>query len=1136
MKKHRDFNDYVWLLQKLLRIMRLTCILILVFVLGTKAACFSQAGKLNLNLKNGTLVEALEQIEDQSEYYFYYNNDEVRNVTNISIKADNGKIEDVLKELLSGTGLTYKVVDRFIVVKKGEDPVNGQGQQQKNVTGKVTDPSGFPLPGVTMVVKGTTQGAITNADGNYSLSNVPGDAILVFSFVGMKTQEIPVGEKSMINVTMVEETIGIKEVVAIGYGVRKKENVIGSVVAVSGEDIESASVPFVTNAIAGRLPGATVMQSSGEPGKDIGSILIRGQNTLGETSPLIVIDGVAGRSLLSVNNNDIESITILKDASASIYGTRAANGVILVTTKRGQQGLPKFSYNGYQGLTTPTMLMEMANAPTYAKMIRESQSYSGISESGMSYSIEDIEKFESGEYPWTHPNTDWYKETLKKFTKTGQHNLSVNGGTEIANYYVGVGYRYDDAIYKNSSTNYDRYNLTSNLNFDINKYLSLGIHLNNILEKREYPGARSSYDIFKMIGRMPPTFHAYYPNGLPGIDLERGDNPVVTCTDATGFYHEDTYWCNNKLTANFKVPGVKGLSVKGTYAFDVKFSEAKRLEKPWTLYSLDEEAYYAAGNTGKEDGSEFLIGSERAPSGLSEPRVTNNFSKYKTKVTNLIVNYERTFKKVHNVSGFIGYESYEYNANGIEAFRRYFVSDQLPYLFAGGDEEKDNDEWVELDAVQSYLGRLSYSYKETYLVDFTFRRDGSIRFSKESGRWGNFPSLLLGWRISNENFWKNNLNFIDYFKLKASWGVMGNDAVPAFQYLNSYEFSEGLVTGSSKNYYSGLAQAGAPNPEITWETANIYNLGFESRFLDSKMTFNTDLFFQRRTDILVTRNASVPNFTGIQLPDENYGIVESKGIELELGYEEREGAVTYGISANLAFNNNKIVEFDEPERTVPWQVLTGHPRGSFLIYKSLGIFKDEADINSYPHVAGARPGDVIIEDYDGDGEITADDRVIFEKTSVPKITYGIPFWINYKNWRLSGLVQGAGNSAMRIYYEIQGTGGNYFKFDTEDRWTPENTDATNPRAFERENEYWRSSYVTDRQYHNTDFIRLKNLTLTYELPENFIAPVKLSKAELYVSGQNLFLLYNATKVMDPENAVNIYPLMKVYSLGARISF
>ena len=1012
----------------------------------------------------------------------------------------------------------------------------GTELQQLKITGTITDESGNPMVGVNVQVEGSTIGVISDINGKYSIGLPDRNAVLIFSFIGYANQRISPEGRSVIDLAMVPDTRSLEEVVVIGYGTQKKVNVIGSVTTVTSEEINSAPVSMVSNALAGVMPGAIVQQGTGEPGNNSSVILIRGKATLGNNSPLIVVDGIPGRDMNSLQSTDIESITVLKDASAAIYGARAANGVILITTKHGTAGTPAtFTYGFYQGRLSPTKIPEMADAGTYSEMIREMQSYRNVSESNMMYSLDDIAKYKSGKFPWTHPNTDWFAEGLRAYSTTRNNNLSVSGGSQAVTYYGSFGSQYDDGIYTNSASYYKRYNMKASVDANVNKYFNVGVDMTGSQENSMFP-TRGQDVVFQMLRRSKPTDPAFYPNGLPGPDIEYGDNPVIISGFDPGYDNIKTYRLNTQITATLKVPGISGLSLTGYYAFDKYFRVRKLWEKPFTLYALDTQAYLNAGNTGAEDGSAFVVAD--FPKGMaSEPRVNDYYSDSDTKVFNLKANYDKTIGGVHNISAFISMESSDYLAKGIEAFRRYFISDQLPYIFAGGTAEWTNGGSVSLDARLNYFGRVMYNYKETYLVQFSLRRDGSLRFSKDSGRWGTFPSVLAGWRISNEDFWKNNISFIDYFKLKASFGQMGNDQVAAFQYLTSYAFGTGMVFGSNL-YSAGLIQSGNPNPFITWERANVLNGGFESTMLNSKLTLNADFFYQRRSDILVKRNASVPSYTGIALPDENFGVVDNKGFEIELGYTDRKGDFTYSISPNFSFARNKIINFDEPARNVEWQVLTGHPQGVLLLYKSAGIFRDEEQVNALPHVSGARPGDIIIEDVSGDGKITSDDRIIFDKTADPELTYGIVFNLGYKNWTLRGVIQGAGSTMRSIASDLQtGSVGNYFAYEAIDRWTVDNIDATKPRAYEREEEYWRSNYETDYNYQLGGYGRLKNIQLSYNFPKKLLNVIMVKDALVYFSAENLFLLYSQNKIMDPE-AIDMqsYPIMKVMTLGARVTF
>jgi TonB-linked SusC/RagA family outer membrane protein len=1092
---------------------------------------------IQIPLHEESIENVFSKIEKASAFSFVYTNRDIRSLPKISMENKSQSLYEVLKEIAVQAGLEFKQVNYSILVQRSSNQSSAKAVTIADdivISGTVTDANGEPIPGVTVSLPGTTVGTATDLDGKYSLT-VPEGSTLVFSFIGFETQRFDVGGKSVINVTLTEDMASLDEVVVIGYGTQKKVNVIGSIATISNEELTASPVSMVSNALAGRLPGVIVQQRNGEPGNNAATITIRGNATLGNNSPLVVIDGIPGRDLNSLEAGDIESLTVLKDASAAIYGARAANGVILVTTKRGKRDTgPTFKYSFYRGLSSPTMLPEMADAVTYAQMIREVQSYKNIPESNMAYSLEDIEKFKSGEYPWTHPNTNWYDAVLAKYNNTNHHTFSVSGGSKNITYYTSFGKQFDDGIYKNNATSYNRYNLRANIDMQVNEYLSIGLDINGSQENKMYP-TKSANSIFNnSLIRSKPTEVATYPNGLPGPDIEYGDQAVVSTSFATGFDDTKVYKSQNMITARLKVPKVEGLSLTGYYAYDMDFKVRKLFQKPWILYTLDKAAYYAAGNSGQEDGSAFLLGYS---AGFTEPRVQDYYDDSRMTTYNFKANYEKTFNGVHNLNTFIAYEGSEYQGKGIDAFRRFFISDKLPYLFAGGISDQNMGSWVSIDSRINYFGRFSYDYKGTYLFQFSFRRDGSLRFSKESGRWGNFPSVLAGWKISDESFWQDKLNFINYFKLKSSWGQMGNDRVNAFQYLTNYRFGTGTVFGNDKIYAASLVQDGAPNPFITWEVANIFNVGFESLFLNNKMSLEVDYFYQRRNNILVKRNASVPGLTGLSLPDENFGIVDNKGFEIVLGYADQIRDLSFAVNGNLAFVRNKVIEFDEPARNVPWQVQTGHPQGSAMLYKSIGIFRDEEHVNSLPHVSGARPGDIIIEDFDGDGEITNDDRIIFDKTANPEITYGLNLSLTYKNWDLKALVQGVGNVMKEVYNVIQGSGGNYFMYDAVGRWTPENQMANKPRAFERDEEYWRGSHKTNYGYHNAGFARLKNLQLSYTIPQSIINVISLENTQIYFSGQNLFLIYSKNDLMDPElGSISNYPLMKVYSMGVNVAF
>ncbi len=1144
MKKKEPIWELVgYSLKKNLLIVRIAVILLLVGFLQTRANdAYSQKTKLSVNFSNTELVKVLEKIENLSEFYFLYNEKLIDANRKVSIDAKDEKIEELLAALFSGTDVGFSILDRKIILAPAY--LSAEQQISKKVSGKVTDSSGATLPGVSVVVKGTTIGIITDSDGKYALTGVPDNATLQFTFVGMKGQEIKVGNQTTINVALSDESVDIEEIVAVGYGVQKKVNVIGSIATISSDIITAAPATNVSSALSGRLPGLFVAQSSGRPGADAAILTIRGTATIanksGNTSVLVVVDGIPGRDLNSIEPGDIESLSVLKDASAGIYGSRAANGVILVTTKRGKESPPRFELDLYQGWSSASVLPKMTDAATYATMIRELQSYRGITEANMAYSKTDVEKFASGKYPWTNPNTDWFSAVIKDFSQSNHKTFRVSGGSKMVKYYGAFGTQTDDGIYKSGSSSYKRFNYKVNLDVTLNEYVSLNLNMG-----ASETDVMSPYNTsFGSIIRNLPVSTAIWPTGEPGPDIEKAQQPV-TDTDAskTGYTDNRRYRSENMLTATVKIPWVTGLSVIGNYSYDMLFGVQKYVRDLATLYFLDKAAYLAAGNDGSQNGQAFLKPQIRAE--IADPRVEDSYNDSKTVTSSLKVNYDKTFGK-HNISTFVAVESMDYLNKGITAYRRGFQTVSLPYMNFGSTTEMSNSSLVSNDARLNYFGRFAYNYDEKYLFEFTLRRDGSLRFSQESGRWGNFPSVLLGWRISNEDFWKNNIKSINYLKLKASWGRLGNDAVLPFQYLAMFTSStSGAVFGSGRSYESSLYQVGEPNPAITWEVADVFNVGFESYMFNNKIKFDIDAFYQKRTDILVARNASVPSFTGLSLPDENFGIVSSKGFEASLGYNNTVGKFSYGITGNFSFARNKILEYDEPAVSYEWQKLTGHPTSAFLQYKATGIYADAAQVAATPHVPGARPGDVILEDFNQDGKITEADKIIYDKgEGAPEVTFGVNLSVKYKNWQLQALVQGVGNSWKRIAetegdFIYMGIFGNYFQYYADNRWTVDNTNATMHRSFERVEEYWRKdAYLCSFDYYNMAFARLKNVELSYTFPKNMLSTIKLKGASLYVTGKNLFFLYNKNAVgTDPEvTSVSTYPTTRIIALGARISF
>jgi len=1108
--------------------------MILFLLLGTFQSfaelSYSQSMKFSLNMNNATVQDVLTTIEQKSDFYFTYNVKEIDANRRISVNFKEKTVIEVLNDLFSRSDIHYVINNKHIVLYKEKmEEALIQQQGGKRITGRIVDKTGDPVIGANIVVKGTTNGTITDVDGKYTLV-VPDNAILQISYIGYLAQTVTVGNHKEIDVQLIEDTQKLQEVVVVGYGTQKKENLAGAISALKGEEITTSAAFDVTNAISGRLPGTYVSQSSGEPGKDAAKIMVRGRSTLGskgDINPLVVIDGIPDRSLYEIDPNDIANVSVLKDASAAIYGSRAANGVILVTTKSGSNQKPVLNFQFSQGFNKPTILPKAADAGEYSQYVSDYQDYEGLSRL---YSDKDIELFKSGVDPWEHPNTNWMKDLVKEWTNETRYNIGINGGSDKMKYYVSFGYKNNEAIYNTKSANYKQYNFRVKLDIPIIDWIMAGVQYSGFLTKKKYPTTNVS-QLFGWATMVVPTQHDYWPTGEPGPDFEGGVNPVVNTSFDAGYNKTDTYKDETTFRVSIKPPMIEGLSIDGFFNYDVDHDNNKVFKKPWTLY-------YANYETAVRNSDGYITSMELTPRkrGLDSPELTEKNTSSKRKMYNASISYGRTFGE-HNFNIFGSYEQYDEDAFNFSAYRKYFISDLVQTLNAGGETDKTNTGEASIYARKSWIGRFNYGFKDRYLLEFIFRRDGSLKFPKDH-RWGNFPALLLAWRASEEKFWKDHLSFIDYFKLRGTAGKMGMDPGDPFQYMNKYALGSGVTLGSNKEVVTKIYQSVIANPNITWEKQTTYNIGFDSKFYNQMFYLNSEFFFNRRSDILVKKNASVPSFTGLSLPDENIGKVDNKGFEVEAGYTKTFGKLNVDISGNLSWSHNKVKFMDEPAQSVPWQVVTGHPYGSALVYKAIGIFHSQAEVDAYPHWSGAKPGDVIFEDVDGNGKINADDRILYNKTDAPELFYGASINLQYKNWSLSILGQGQGTYYKSTIYGNRGIGMNVFKWMANGYWTPSNSSSDKARPFHRADQYWSyNSNANTYWYDNMAYFRLKNVTLSYMVPRNLLKRFYISGASIFVTGYNLCLLYSAQKNYDPEvGDPQGYPTMKTYSIGLNVSF
>jgi TonB-linked SusC/RagA family outer membrane protein len=1024
--------------------------------------------------------------------------------------------------------------------------------QTREVSGVViSGEDNLPLPGVSIIVKGTTSGMVTDVDGAFKLS-VPSDqAVLVFSFVGFLTQELTVGSQSTFDVRLAPDTKSLEEVIVVGYGEQKKETITGAVASVKGKELTKSPAVNLSNSIAGRMAGVVAVNRGGEPGYDGSNIRIRGSNTLGNNSALVVIDGVPARAggLERLNPNDVESISVLKDASAAIYGSRAANGVILVTTKRGSTGAPELTFQANQGWAQPAVLPKLANAAQYATALNEINIYElpteewsaanqAYKQSGeftrpngqvrtAPYSQEEIELYRNGSDPWNYPNTNWYDETLKNWSPQSMYNLQLVGGGENVKYLTSLGYQNQDGYYKNSATGYKQYDLRINLDANVNKFIKVGLGMLAREEARSFP-TRGANAIFRMQMRGKPNQPAYWPNGKPGPDIENGENPVVITTNESGYTTDTRDYIQTTGNLEIKIPGVEGLKFTGTAAIDKLLQKNKTWQIPWTLYER--------GNGFEADGvTPVLVPSKRGP---AEPNLSESYNDQLNILLGGVLNYDKTFNDDHTLNVVAGINRETIEGSNFNAYRRFFISTAIDQMFAGGDLQKNNGGGAFNRARLSYFGKVAYNYKEKYLAEFLWRNDGSYIFPEET-RFGFFPGVMLGWVVSEESFWQNSLGkTFDFFKVRGSWGQLGNDDIGEYQFLSTYGFSSYIIGGTETKT---LFETRVPNQAITWEVANNSNLGFEGQFLEGKVFFEFDLFYNKRTNILWQRNASVPQSTGLSLPAENIGEVENKGFDLNMGVRGRKGEFQYTASVNGGYAKNSILFWDESPGAPEWQRSTGRPMNTGLVYQYDGVFRDQQAIDSetldYSAITNnLRPGDMKYRDYDGDGKITPDDRVRMDNNNIPLFQGGVNLTANWKGFDLNILLQGAMGARQYISAGESGNIGNYLSDIYDDRWTIDNPSSTDPRLANRSDQYW--SNGNTYWFRSADYLRLKNVEIGYNLPAHLTEKIGVKNARFYVNGLNL-ITWSKNKVYDPESDNSLgqyYPQARVINTGLSVSF
>lgn len=1033
-------------------------------------------------------------------------------------RSDN-HVMDNFAELLAGTEMNYVVTDRqaAVAISHLESEVITSGnnlQQQRQVSGKVADRTGMPLPGVTVLVKNSTTGTVTGNDGSYTLGNVPANATLVFSFVGMVTQEVPVGNQSTINITLQEETIGIDEVIAVGYGVQKKVNVTGAIATADIKKLENRPITNASQALHG-INGVYVNQAGGQPGRDAATIRIRGVGTLNNNDPLVLVDGIA-YSLADVNPNEIESISVLKDASSTaVYGSRAANGVILIKTKSGsrKEGF-RVEYNNYVGIERPTYLPDIEWDPIkYMEYKNLALTNEG---KAIEYALKDIEEYRQGmgTNPYMYPQSNYFEMILRDGLMQ-EHNLTLSGGGEKYNLALMLGYLDQEGILKHIKG--QKYTMGLNAKVDVNDFISVGGKISGVYRYFNEPwNGMSSY--WQGVYRSLPIYPVRIEDGRWGNAWLRtsGHNNFMNPVERLeGGGIND--FIQQRLLANL-FADVK-LPFNITYKINAAVNkyDAKNERFQPKVIQVDPKTMV------EQQSTSFALGYRQYNDQLN----TTLFHTF---------DWTKTFDGVHNVALLIG-NSYEgFTSSNFNAQKQTALDNSLTDLsvFAenpvvGGSSSKS--------ALISYFGRLNYNFAEKYILEMNFRYDGSSRFA-QGHRWGLFPSFSLGWRMEQEDFMKG-IDWISALKPRFSWGKIGNQEIALFSYVNSVNLGMDYTFGTT--IVQGAAVTASADPKISWESTRMSNLGLDATLLEGKLNLVIDLYDKLTDGILrpVNLPSQVANWTG---PTTNIGSVSNKGVEVSGSFQNRVKDFTYEVGGNFAYNKNEVVNLNG-QQIISGRYITkeGFPIDSYYLLEAVGIFQtnEEVAAHAFQNVA-TRAGFLKYKDQNDDKKIDASDRILVDGV-IPKVNYAFNIGFGYKGLELMSFFQGVGKIFTYPQHNVSYpfyNGAGFTKEWQTDAWTPDNKDAPLPilttstgNTLNFDNStFW---------LQNASYLRLKNLQLSYDFPEEIIKNLSIKRLKVFVNGQNM-LTFSKMKHYDPEKNMkqdNIfeYPSIKIYSMGLNLT-
>ena len=990
-----------------------------------------------------------------------------------------------------------------------------------NVTGVVVDASGVPLIGVNVLEKGTTNGTITDFDGKFTLNVSSPNAKLVISYIGYVSQEVLAPKNGELKVVLKEDTETLEEVVVVGYGTQKKANLSGSVSSVDSEQLQNRPIQNVSSGLQGLMPGVTITGTNGAPGMDSGNIRVRGTGTLNSASPYILIDGVESEAMGDLDPNDIASISVLKDAaSAAIYGSKAANGVILITTKRGSTGKPKISYSGYISFQNTTETIDRLSSYEYASMYNDALK---SEDKAPRFTPDEIQKFKDGTDP-NYPNTDWYDLAYKTGIQH-RHNINISGGNEHAKYMGSLGYLNQTGVLPNAGR--EQFNARTNLDMKITKRLSAKINLAYI--KNKYDDASSAYyggssdQIIRQLNLISPWIVNRYEDGTYGTISD--GNPIAWL-DSGMKVTRDNYNFTGLASLDYKILDELTLTLTGSYVNDL---QNYKYFQPFIQYNPNKAS---------------------DPSSLDERYYRWDRTNY-----DVLLNYDKTFGK-HNLKGLAGWHTEKYNYKYMKAYRKNFPNDNLTDMNAGDAATQTNEGYSRELAMISWFARVNYDFAGKYLLEANIRADASSRFAK-GNRWGYFPSFSGAWRISEENFMKGAQNWLSNLKIRGSWGMLGNqdalnsaDASGAFYpAINTYEIGATYPFGGALN--SGYYQGSFRLNTITWEKAKTWGVGIDFGLFNNKVTGSVD-YYNRKTEGIMM-DVAVPNEFALSPYKDNVGEMVNRGVELNISYNDKWGDWSFGAAANFAYNHNEITDLggvDYLETGYSQRNAVGFAMNSYYLYQADGFFNSQEEADAFTAKYGNpfgggdfKAGDIRYVDTDGNGTLNGKDRVM-ANSSDPVYTFGLNLNAGWKGFDLSLMFNGAAKvsrlfDAHEVYGAFSGDAGHPASI-WKDAWTETNHDASMPRIFTDTNSPSSSrNAVSTFWLQNTNYLRLKNLQLGYTLPKSLLANWGIDNVRFYYSVENLFTIDNMKINIDPEatsQRLSSYPLLRTHAFGVNITF